>query len=123
MKIAPNDIDICTDEAGAYRINALLKAYETSPVSFSSTGKIRSHFGKFRINGIEVEVIGNIQTMNNHRWQDIIDLKSIIQQINYKNITIPVLNLTAESAGYKALGRFQRADEIDQFIASMGGLS
>ena len=57
MSVVPNDIDIQTNEAGAYRMNGLLKNFEKTAVSFSSTEKIRSHFGIFDFNGVSAEVM------------------------------------------------------------------
>ena len=116
MQLIPHDIDIQTDEAGAYAINELLKVYEMKPVTFSSTDKIRSHIGYFEINDISVEVMGDIQKKYNNAWEDIVDLHPIIELIIYKDMILPVLNLFYESIAYKKMGRFERASEIDSFL-------
>lgn len=61
MDIEPHDIDIQTDEVTAYLLGDLLKDYVIQPISFSGTDKIRSHFGKFLMDDMEVEVMGDIQ--------------------------------------------------------------
>ncbi|MDR1705161.1 MAG: hypothetical protein LBS19_10840 [Clostridiales bacterium] len=118
MLLVPDDIDIQTDHAGAYRINELLKPYVKQPVSFStSTSKhIRSHFGRFEIDGVLVEVMGDIQKKLYNGWEKVTDLKPIIHFINYKGMKLPVLSLSYESAAYRKMGRVERAEEIDRFI-------
>ncbi|MCL2771869.1 MAG: hypothetical protein FWD71_00845 [Oscillospiraceae bacterium] len=118
MKLTPRDIDIQTNKAGAYEINELLKNYVVRPVLFSAIEKVRSHIGYFAINGVEIEVMGDIQKKCNDIWEDIIDLRPFIEQIVYKNMKLPVLNLSYESSAYRKLGRFERADEIDNFLYS-----
>ena len=120
MDIAPNDIDIITNKDGAYKINSLLKAYETSPVSFSDTNKIRSHFGVFEIDGVKVEVMGDIQIKRGTLWKTIahLHLPHNIELVKYNDMSVPVLCLALESIGNRALGRFERADEISLFIHS-----
>ena len=111
-----NDIDIQTDKAGAYKINELLKIYEVTPVSFSSTDIIRSHFGRFEINGISIEVMGDIQKMNNGDWEEIINLQPLIQWQTYKDMRLPVLDIRYEEMAYRVLGRYERAETLKTFI-------
>ena len=68
IKIKAPDIDIITDKQGAYEINKILKEYEIIPVKFSRTEKYASHFGKFRINRTNIEVIGNLNYFVNGKW-------------------------------------------------------
>jgi len=116
LALTPHDIDIQTDKAGAYTINELLKDYETEPISFSSTDVIRSYFGRFRINGVSVEVMGDIQKKHNNAWEDIVDLRPLIEYAVYDDMTLPVLDLNYESSAYRKLGRANRANEIDRFL-------
>ena len=116
MSLVPNDIDIQTNEVGAYRMNELLKNFAKTAVSFSSTEKIRSHFGIFDFNGVLVEVMGDIQKYYDGKWEELVDLNPHIKRIVYKNMNLPVLNLEYESLAYKKLGRNERAKAIDDFL-------
>jgi hypothetical protein len=49
VPVIPNDIDIQTDEKGAYEIQELFKDYITKPVTFCGDTSIKSHFGSITI--------------------------------------------------------------------------
>jgi hypothetical protein len=117
MLLNPADIDIQTSEVGAYAINDYFKEYEITSVSFSSTEKIRSHFGRFEISGVSVEVMGDIQKKYNGEWDDIIDISPLVEHVFCDGMTIPVLNLSYESSAYRKMGRHDRADAIDKFLS------
>lgn len=57
LPLEPRDIDIQTDEAGAYKIERLFPESVTEKVRFSSAERVRSHFGALLIDGIKVEII------------------------------------------------------------------
>ncbi|MCL2603420.1 MAG: hypothetical protein FWD90_02965 [Defluviitaleaceae bacterium] len=116
MEIIPVDIDIQTDKAGAYEIGSLLEQYEIEPVAFSSTDWIRSYFGTFFIEGITVEVMGDIQIIKDGKWEEVIDLNTLIEYKIYKGLPLPVMNLAYESAAYRIMGRHERADAINRFL-------
>jgi hypothetical protein len=60
MPVEPRDIDIQTDEAGAYAIARLFSECVTRPIAFSAADRIRSHFGALLVDGVKVEVMGDI---------------------------------------------------------------
>jgi hypothetical protein len=121
MKLPANDIDVQTDKDGAYIINEALKQFEEDPVVFSSTDTMRSYIGLFRLENISVEVMGDIQKKFGGAWEEIIDLNPLIRYVDYENMTLPVLDLKYESAAYRKMGRFERADIIDKFINETEG--
>ncbi|MCL6445205.1 MAG: hypothetical protein K6T83_17410 [Alicyclobacillus sp.] len=57
MDVSVGDIDIQTDENGAYEIERRLKQYTIEPVQFRQAPKLRSNFGKLVIGGVQVEVM------------------------------------------------------------------
>lgn len=116
MDVDVHDIDIQTDEATAYLLGELLADYEVEPVRFRGNEKIRSHFGKFLVDGIEVEVMGDIQKKTEGKWEDIIPLNTLLDYVSYGDKSIPVLRLTYESKAYRKLGRIEKAEQIDGFI-------
>lgn len=61
IPLAPNDIDIQTDERGAYQIEKCFKDFIKTKVRLSSDGKISSHFGCLEIDGIK-------DVINESRW-------------------------------------------------------
>ncbi len=63
MDVDVHDIDIQTDKSGAYEIERRFSRYVVRNVEFSSSGKIRSHFGELSIDNIKVEIMGDIQKL------------------------------------------------------------
>ena len=61
VPVDPHDIDIQTDEAGAYEIERRFSACVVRKVAFSAAERIRSHFGALEIDGIKVEIMGEVQ--------------------------------------------------------------
>lgn len=55
------DIDILVDKETALSCTTLLKDFVVSPVIYSETEKFKSYFGKFKVNDILVEVMGEWQ--------------------------------------------------------------
>jgi len=117
IDIVPNDIDLQTDKIGAYSIENLFRDYVTKKVKFSSTEKIRSHFGKLSIDGIKVEIMGDIQKrLEDGSWEDPVDLlryKKIIESLGMK---VPVLSIEYEYKAYFKLGRVDKADILWNWI-------
>ncbi|GAH69016.1 unnamed protein product, partial [marine sediment metagenome] len=54
MDVDVHDIDIQTDKPGAYEIERRFSEYVVRNVAFSSSEKIRSHFGQLSIGSIKV---------------------------------------------------------------------
>jgi len=120
VNIKPRDIDIVTDKTGAYKINKLLKKYEIEPVKFSKADKLSSHFGKFKIKGILVEIIGNFrQRLENGSWTKPTSLKHK-KIIKFNNLEIPALGLNYEYKFYlrnsKNLRRLKETRKIKEYL-------
>ncbi|MFB6185836.1 MAG: nucleotidyltransferase domain-containing protein [Halobacteriaceae archaeon] len=116
LPIKPNDIDIQTDRLGAYAFEDLFSDAVVDPVSFAEDEHIRSHFGRFRIAGIEVEVMGDIEKRQDGEWIGPIHLPEYIEYITYNDIKLPVLALAYEYTAYKTLGRDERANLIKEYL-------
>jgi len=114
----PQDIDLNTDEMGAYRINEVLKEYEIRAVKWKKTEHIASHFGVFMINDIRVEVMGDLRI-----WNDDVshhcDMKYIIKKaktVNIKGQLVRLMPLEESLIGYMLLERNRRVDEIKDYL-------
>ena len=113
VPVTPNDIDIQTDEAGAYEIEHSLSEFVTRQVAFSSVENIRSHFGALTIDGIKVEVMGDIQKrLEDGTWEEPVDLRHYKQFVAVEDIRIPVLSLEYEYQAYEKLGRLEKAQIV-----------
>jgi DNA polymerase-1 len=56
-----DDIDIICDKKTAFACNQLLKKYQFEEVEFKESDKFKSYFGKFVIDGVLVEIMGEWQ--------------------------------------------------------------
>ena len=59
VDVKPNDIDILTDKEGAYAIGEALKEYVIEEVHIKESETMKSHYGKFNINDVEVEILNS----------------------------------------------------------------
>lgn len=113
INVPLNDIDIQTDKDSAYKIEKIFNIYLTKPVCFLESEKIKSHFGQLCINGLRVEIMGDIQKkLPSGEWELLKDLKVLIEKIFFNEISFPVLNLEYEAEAYELLGRNKKANLI-----------
>jgi hypothetical protein len=113
LPFEPHDIDIQTDKQGAYEIERRFSSQVSRKVTFSSTERMRSHFGALLIDGIVVEIMGDIQKrIEDGAWETPVDLRSQRQFIHVDGMTIPVLSLAYEAQAYLKLGRLERAEML-----------
>jgi hypothetical protein len=118
LAVEPHDIDVQTDDVGAFEIERLLAEYVVKKVNFSSAEYIRSHFGTMSINGIKVEIMGNIQKrLPDGTWETAIDLKRHKRSVVVEDMYVPVLSLEYEYEAYIKLGRFERAQLIKVMLS------
>jgi hypothetical protein len=117
IPVTPHDIDIQTDEAGAFEIERCFSEYVVRNVVFSSTDKIRSHFGALLIDGIEVELMGDIQKrLEGGSWEEPVDLEHHKRIVEVEGMYIPVLSLEYEYQAYLKMGRLERAQMLKELI-------
>ena len=75
IDVEPHDIDIQTNKTGAYEIEHHFSEVVTSKIVFSSAERIRSYLGALLIDGIKVEIIGNMQILGEDGvWEEPVDL-------------------------------------------------
>jgi hypothetical protein len=115
----PNDIDIQTDKRGAYEIERYFSEFMTKRVTFSSTERIRSHFGELMIDGIKVEIMGDIQKpLKDGSWENPVDLEYHKRVVEVEGMKVPVLSLEYEYQAYMKLGRTEKAEMLRNWLHS-----
>ena len=118
MQLPIKDIDLQTDAVGAYKIEAVLAEFVERPVSYSSTGRIRSHYGGLRLNDIQVEVIGDVEhQLADGGWSTPPDIEAARHWISRGDLKVPVMSLAHEALAYERMGRPARAAEIRHFLS------
>jgi hypothetical protein len=117
MPLEVHDIDLQTDEAGAYEIDRLLADYAVKPVRYKPSERIRSHFGEFMMDGVEVEVMGDmVKLLDNSTWEPSVDIAALRCWVEIDGSLVPVLPLEYEYQAYLKMGRFERAEMLRAFI-------
>jgi hypothetical protein len=117
IDVSVGDIDIQTNKDGAYEIERRLNKFVIEPVHFRISPTIRSHFGKLLIDGVPVEIMGDIEKLTPEgSWLPTPPLYSIIEKITYRGMCLPVLNLEYEYQAYLLLGRTDKAKMLYNWL-------
>ena len=113
MDIEIHDVDIQTDKSGAYEIERRFLPYVVRNVEFSSSHNIRSYFGELNIDGVKVEIMGDIQKLlPDGLWESPVDVCDNTCLINCEGVIVPVMSLEHECEEYYKLGRTEKANQI-----------
>ncbi len=120
VPVEPHDIDIQTDKEGAYEIEHLFSEFVVEPVGFRESRRIRSHFGVLIIDGIKVEIMGDIQKKVNDEWEPPVDINKHKRFVQIEGMEIPVLDLEYEYQAYLKLGRVEKAKMLEEFLEERG---
>jgi hypothetical protein len=119
IPIGVRDIDIRTDEAGAYDMGQRFEDHVTSAVRWNAEEHIRSHFGTVEIAGIPVEVIGAMeQRAPGGPWEGALDLAAARIWVRFETWNVPVLRLEHDIRMYELLGRLDRVALLEQYRAA-----
>jgi len=117
MQMDIHDIDIQTDKEGAYEIERRLVKHLVKLVHFKASERIRSYFGVFEIDGIKIEVMGDMQhILPDQKWDSPVSLSTCSDWVDYADMHIPVITLEHEAEAYQKMGRTEKADKIKNFL-------
>jgi len=122
VPVEPHDIDIQTDEAGAYEMERLFSEFVVRKVAISTSERIRSHFGALEIDGIQVEIMGDIQKrLPDGSWEGPVDLERHQRFVEVAGMRVPVLSLEYEVQAYLTLGRVEKAEMLRKWLDGESG--
>ena len=117
IDVHPKDIDLFTDEKGAYKIEELFAEFLLRKVSFSTKDNIRSHFGALNINGIEVEIIGFIEFQDEDGiWSVGRKLEDVHHIYELDEMEIPLMNIDSQLLGYRRAGRTEKIELVEKWL-------
>lgn len=117
MDLEIHDIDLQTDQPGAYEIEQRLAGYAAEPVRYLASERMRSHLGAFVIGGVKVEVMGGIQKLREDgTWEAPVQVELHRRWIDYAGMRLPVLDLAYEAQAYRRMGRVEKADKIQRWL-------
>ena len=117
VPVEVHDIDIQTNRNGAYEIERRFAEYVVKPVTYSVSERIRSHFGMLEIDGIKVEIMGDLQKrLDNQTWEEPVKVEGYRYWIEVAGMRIPVLSLEYEYQAYLKLDRAEKAEMLRSWL-------
>jgi hypothetical protein len=117
VPVEVHDIDIQTNKNGAYEIESLLMEYMVEPVRYVESERIRSYLGKLKIDGIQVEIMGDIQKrLKDQTWEEPVMLEPYRFWLVSDGMDVPVFSLAYEYQGYLTLGRTEKAQMLWEWL-------
>lgn len=118
VPVTVRDIDLQTDQDGAYAIARLFAAEVVRPIRHSHTDRIQSHFGALSLNGIEVEIMGAVQYRQpDGVWSRPVDVRQHRRYVPVAELELPVLDLRYERQAYANLGRSGKVALLERWLA------
>jgi hypothetical protein len=125
VPLEPHDIDLQTDEPGAYVLEERLREYVVRPVVFRPSERIRSHFGALMIEGLKVEIMGDVEKLlpGESAWIRPPDMQQVRRWVELDGLTIPVMDLEYEVRAYRDYGRLERAEMLQAWLAINGNIN
>lgn len=107
-----DDIDIVCDEDTALKANELFFEHTVTPVAYKESPKFKSFFGKFDINGVDVEFMGNWQIKDaKGNWSKIYDGSSY-NEVMLDGLPVRVTKIEDELEVFLLMGRFNAYHKI-----------
>jgi hypothetical protein len=117
MDIEVHDIDIQTSQHGAYEIEGYFPEYIVKPVHYLASERMRSHLGVLEIEGVKVEIIGDVQKLlDGQVWEKPVNVKQYRRWINVEGMQVPVISLEYEHQAYLKMGRIEKAEKIKKWL-------
>lgn len=106
LPLIPGDIDMETDAAGAYRIQALWPDVVVDPVMLCEELTYRTHLGHLTIDGVPVEIMGQVERREGDVW--VSTAASTETFVELDGVPVPVAWLEEEALAYVRRGRLER---------------
>jgi hypothetical protein len=107
VSLLVKDLDLEMSAEDAYRFQKFYQSYVIQPVRLSENERYRSHFGKFEIEGVKLDVMGELQRREGEKWVptwtrtlDLVDLGGTPVRVSW---------LEEETLCYMRRGRLERA--------------
>jgi len=117
LDLPVHDIDLQTDERGAYAIEGRLARYVVRPVRYTPSERMRSHLGMLRIHGVKVEIIGGIQKrLDDGTWEEPTQVDLHRKWLDVRGEQVPVMSLEYEYDAYRKMGRAARASMLRKWL-------
>jgi S-adenosylmethionine-dependent methyltransferase len=107
VPIPVRDLDLETDVEGAYRFQALFADHAVQPVAWRESETYRSHFGRYDLDGLSVEVMGDVQRREGDGW--VPTMARTEATVDLEGTAVRVSWLEEETLAYVRRKRLDRA--------------
>jgi len=101
-----NDLDFEMPESDAYAFEEHFAESVIFPVAWRETETLRSHYGRFEIDGIPVDVVAKLERKIDGRW--VPTFGATHETVDLDGVAISVLSLEEETLAYLRRGRLDR---------------
>ncbi len=101
------DLDIELSVEHAYRFGENYREYTIQAVQWSKSPQYRSHFGKFEIDGVPIDVMGALEWREGEQWKP--TWTRTLDLIEMEGVSVRASWLEEETLAYIRRGRLERA--------------
>jgi hypothetical protein len=113
IEVDVHDIDLQSSKEGAFAIENVLEEYVIHKVEYLESQRIRSFLGELKMDGIKVEIMGEVQKrLQGGEWESQSDLSHSIHWVRLEGLSVPVFDLEFEVRAYRMLGREEKVEKI-----------
>lgn len=116
LNCVPKDIDLAANREGAYLMGDLLAPFVVRPVAFSETDRYASHFGIFAVDGVSVEVMGDLLVRGEGEHIDLAEhyvrWNREVRHVHVEELEVPVAPLEWQLVANALLARDDRVADI-----------
>jgi len=118
LDVEVHDIDLIVQKKDLDKISKLFEKYTTRQIMYlqSDEVKMRSYWGTYMIDGVELDIISEIEHKVDDVWKTL-DVDTTIE-IEFEGMKIKMLTLEAEHEEYTALGRIEKANKISRAMTA-----
>ena len=113
INVKPNDLDLCVANDAAFKLVKALKKYCVQQVEFGELETLSSWRGVLKINGIEVDVLGDFKVKVDDKWFPVgarrLEEKNFVE---YNGIQVMCSSFRLHLLSYKAMGRDKDKEKI-----------
>lgn len=102
-----DDLDLDVGVEDAYRCESLFEAETLEPVAWREGEQYRSHFGRFDVDGVTVEVMGDLHRREDDTWVAASPTTAVM--VDLEDVPVRVVTLEEETLAYLQRGRLDRA--------------
>jgi hypothetical protein len=117
VDVPVHDLDLESHPAGVDEIAHIFGTYLREMPHWKEGQRLRSYFGVLVVEGIQVELMGDIQHwLPDGSWSPVADIPTLRRRLAWQGRQVPVLDLAYEAQAYEELGRTEKAARIREVL-------